>query len=280
MRQYELTYLISDNVPESEMNKVTGKVTGYIASGNGKLLKEEIWGRRKLAYPIQKLEFATYVTVNFEMPSEAIKEFEHNIKMTGKIVRHLLIVKDFGTEALILTQEDIAESEEIKEAIGGEKAFEAVEGETEESKELMAVRGEKEEQEADQPEMDHSMPAGRQEPNEPLTEQKPKEIDKAKEKIEEKLSEMDHGQNKPRKDQEQEQPIEKEKTKVKKETPKKETKEKTEEKIRPEADQPMAEKKDKKVKPEKKEKAKKEDSEADRLSKLDQELDDILGEDL
>ena len=102
MRQYELTYLISDNVPESELNKVTGKVGGYIKDADGKSLKEEIWGRRKLAYPIQKLDFATYITVNFEMPSDKAKEFEHNIIMTGKIIRHLMVVKNFGKEKLIL----------------------------------------------------------------------------------------------------------------------------------------------------------------------------------
>ena len=66
MRKYELTYLISDNVPESDLNKVTGKINGYVTSLTGKILKEEIWGRRKLAYPIKKQDFATYVTINFE----------------------------------------------------------------------------------------------------------------------------------------------------------------------------------------------------------------------
>ena len=94
MRQYELTYLISDNVPESDLNKVTGKVGGYVTSGSGKILKEEIWGRRKLAYPIKKQDFATYVTLNFEMPAEKVNEFEHNIFMSSKIVRHLMIVQD------------------------------------------------------------------------------------------------------------------------------------------------------------------------------------------
>lgn len=144
MREYELTYLISDNVPESELNKVTGKVGGYITGLDGKILKEEIWGRRKLAYPIKKQEFATYVTVNFNLPAEKAHEFERNIILTSKIVRHLLIVKDFGEEKLTLTADDIAKAEEIKEVIGSEKSFEAIEGETEESKDLMAIRGNEE----------------------------------------------------------------------------------------------------------------------------------------
>ena len=207
MRQYELTYLISDNVPESELNKVTGKVGGYITAGEGKILKEEIWGRRKLAYPIQKQEFATYVTVNFNLPAEKAHEFERNIILTSKIVRHLLIVKDFGEEKLTLTAEDIAETKEIEEVVGGEKAFEAVEGEKEESKDLMAVREKAEEEKVEEIKVE-----------EPKEETAPEiKIDKPKEK-EKKVT--------------------------------------------------------KKVAPKKKE------EEADRLSKLDKELDEILGEEL
>lgn len=234
MRQYELTYLISDNVPEADLNKVTGKVGGYVKDCGGELLKEEIWGRRKLAYPIGKLEFATYVTLNFNLPSDKAKEFEHNIVMTGKIVRHLIIVKDFGTEELTLTSEDIAETKEIKEVIGGEKSFEVIEGETEESKDLMSVRSDKEET---SPKMDH-------EQNKPLNEDEKTENVASDEIVQgAPVSEGMRGSE-----------------------PEVEIKEP---------------KKEKKAKPAPVKKPKKdENNEADRLSKLDKELDDILGEEL
>lgn len=224
MRKYELTYLISDNVPESELNKVTGKINGYVDSLGGKILKEEIWGRRKLAYPIKKLDFATYVTINFDLPPENAIELEKNIGLSSKIVRHLMIVKDFGEEALSLTAEEIADTASIEEVIGGEKSFEAVEGEKEESKDLMSVR-EKEEKEE-----------GPAEKIAPVT------IEKTKEIIPEEKIEIVKKEEKP-------------------ETTKAETK-----KASP---APKAKTKEKKV-----------ENEADRLSKLDKELDDILGEDL
>ena len=223
MREYELTYLISDNVPETELNKVTGKVGGYIASSGGKVLKEEIWGRRKLAYPIQKQEFATYVTINFELPADKAHEFEHNIIMTSKIVRHLMIVRDFGEEVMTLTAEDIAGTAEIEKVVGGEKSFEAIEGETEESKDLMAVRGDAEKaEETEEVAEEESAPEADQETidevkEESTTEEKPAKAAKKAEKAEKKPA-------------------------IKKE--------------------------------------KKKDTEADRLKKLDEELDDILGEDL
>ena len=147
MRKYELTYLISDNVPESDLNKVTGKINGYVTSLTGKILKEEIWGRRKLAYPIKKQDFATYVTINFEIPADKANELEKNIFLSSKIIRHLMILKDFGDEELTLKADEIVNTEEIESVIGGEKSFEAIEGETEESKDLMAVREKDEEEE-------------------------------------------------------------------------------------------------------------------------------------
>lgn len=209
MRQYELTYLISDNVSESDLNKVTGKVGGFITNLGGKVLKEEIWGRRKLAYPIVKQEFATYVTVNFQLPSEKASELERDIKLSSKIIRHLMIVTDYGAEELTLTQEDIAQTQAIEEVVGGEKSFEAVIGETEESKDLMAKREEVKE-----------------------------EPTQSEEKIEKEVKE--------------------------------EKKEKAEKKELPE----------KKVEKKATKKEAKKEDEADRLSKLDKELDDILGEDL
>ncbi|MEI6498937.1 MAG: 30S ribosomal protein S6 [bacterium] len=145
MRQYELTYLISDVVPESDLNKITGKIGGYISAIKGSIEKEEIWGRRKLAYPIKKQEFATYVTINFSVAPEFTAELEREIRLTNEVLRHLLIVKEYEKEELTLTADEIAENSAVQEVVGSEKSFEAIEGETEASKNLMAVREEVEE---------------------------------------------------------------------------------------------------------------------------------------
>lgn len=238
MRQYEITYLISDLVPESDLNKVTGKVGGYVSATNGKILKEEIWGRRKLAYPIGKQDFATYVTVNFEIPAEKAREFERNIFLTGKIIRHLMIVTDYGAEELSLSKDELVKTEEIEKVIGGERSFEAVEGETEESKGLMLKREE----------------VVSETPTEEIVEEEKKETPEISEEAKPKIT----------------------KKKVK-----------TEEKVEPvKEDEPsakavetVAEEKPKKEKKIKKVKEP-EHEEVDRLSKLDKELDDILGDDL
>lgn len=268
MRQYELTYLISDNVPEADLNKVTGKVGGYVTSLDGKILKEEIWGRRKLVYPIKKQGFATYVTLNISLPAEKANEFERNLFISSKIIRHLMIVQDYGSEELTLSAEDVAETEEITKVIGGEKSFEAVVGETEESKDLMSVRGEEAAPETDN------------EQNKPLKE----------EKIEEKIEEKEE---KAEAEEEKAKETEEEKTKEKKsaseiegesdstESDKSAVKEKVKSEKKPASKTaPTTSPKASVGVPTESVGKKKVEDEADRLSKLDKELDDILGDDL
>lgn len=224
MRQYELTYLVSDKVPEADLQKVTGTVAGYIAHDGGKLLKEEIWKRKKLAYPINKQDFATYVSINFELPAPKVNAFDRHIRLTREIIRHLLIVKDLGSEKLTLTQDEIVATEDIEAVVGGEKAFEAVEGETEESRDLQAIREKEDEKEEQVEEV--------------------KETEEPKEETPE----------------------------VKEEITEEQETEKTEKVAEPE------EKKETK-KPRAK-KAEKGENEADRLAKLDEELDNILKDEL
>jgi small subunit ribosomal protein S6 len=212
-------------VQESDLNKVTGKVSGVIGELGGKVDKEEIWGRRKLAYPIQKQDFATYVTLNFDLPSLKVIEFERDIKHTEGMLRHLLIVKDMGSEEITLTAAEIADLNEIGAVTGGEKSFEAIVGETEESKSLMAKREEEKE------------PAS----NKPVESVKEETVIAEEPKVEKAKT------DKKAKVENAEEP----KTEKVKETAKKSTK-----------------------------KAAKEENEVERLSKLNDELDDILKDEL
>ena len=150
MRKYELTYLVSDEVREGDLNKVTGSVNGFVTGLGGKIVKEDIWGRRKLAYPIKKADFATYVTLFFDLPADKAFELDRDIRQTTAIMRHLTIIKEHGHEAITLSASEIAEAAEIEEVVGGEKSFEAIEGQTEESFNLMAKREDKDDEEVEE----------------------------------------------------------------------------------------------------------------------------------
>lgn len=239
LRKYELTYLVSDEVREGDLNKVTGAVNGFVTGLGGKIVKEDIWGRRKLAYPIKKQDFATYVTLYFDMPADKCFELDRDIRQTTAIMRHLTIVREHGHEAITLTAEEIAETSEIEEVVGGDKSFEAVEGMTEESRDLMAKREDKDEPEE-------------------LKVQSEKL--KADEEATEEESEVES--------EELEAETETPKPSSTEEAPEKPAEKKTEKK--PKAEKPKVEKK----------KVEKSEGEAERLSKLNDELDDILKDEL
>ncbi|MEI8061566.1 MAG: 30S ribosomal protein S6 [Candidatus Berkelbacteria bacterium] len=140
MREYELTYLVSDDVAEADLKKITDKVNGFIVSDGGKVTKEESWGRRKLAYPILKLNFATYITVWFETEATKLAQLDHELRVFPQVIRHLTTLKVEKSEVLKVTREDVVGSSAVEEVLG-ERSFEVVEGETEGSKDLMSVRG-------------------------------------------------------------------------------------------------------------------------------------------
>ena len=257
MREYELTYLVSDEVLEKDHKIITDRVAGIISDEGGKVSKEETWGRRKLTYPIKKQNFATYVTVWFRLPKEKIGDIEHELQVHPQIIRHLIVVKvaksdpsrlarrswlgqaqtEAEAEELVVTKEDIVGTQDVEKVIG-EKSFEQIEGQKDKSYDLMAKR------EIAQPEETEKLKnlktkkqRKEKEDIEPEVEKKAKKIIK-KEVITEKPVEI--------------------KTEAKIEPPI--------EKPRPKADQPVAEKEEKK------------DDEADRIKKLDEKLDEILKE--
>ncbi|OIN89177.1 30S ribosomal protein S6 [Candidatus Berkelbacteria bacterium CG_4_9_14_0_2_um_filter_42_30] len=257
MREYELTYLVSDEVLEKDLDKVTEKVTGIIENEGGKAKKEEAWGRRKLTYPIKKQNFATYVTVWFELPKEKIADIEHELRVHPQIIRHLITLKVEKGKELVVSKEDIVDTGDVK-AILGKKSFEMVEGKTEESRDLMAKR-EKE------------------------GEEKPEEI-KEKKKVEEKVGKKE----KPvieEKEKKIEEIIEEKPKKVRKvKKAEKEVKVEesiVEEKVKEIKEEPIKEKiAEEKPGEDEADPSRQGEDEADRRKKLDEKLDELLKDDL
>jgi small subunit ribosomal protein S6 len=90
MRHYEIVFIVhpdqSEQVPamvERYRTLVTGK--------NGHIHRLEDWGRRQMAYPIQKIHKAHYVLMNIEADQETLDELEHAFKFNDAVLRHLII---------------------------------------------------------------------------------------------------------------------------------------------------------------------------------------------
>tara|TARA_Y100001936_G_scaffold126150_1_gene123517 strand:+ start:417 stop:824 length:408 start_codon:yes stop_codon:yes gene_type:complete len=90
MRHYEVVFLVhpdqSDQVPA-----MIKKYTGIITSGGGKIHREEDWGRRQLAYPINKIHKAHYILMNIECGKEVIEELSSNFKFNDAVLRNMVL---------------------------------------------------------------------------------------------------------------------------------------------------------------------------------------------
>ena len=91
MNTYETLFIIQPDLEESEINKTIDIVQELITSGGGNILKLEKWGKRQLAYMIQKKREGYYVLIYFEAPTTLIAELQRRYKLTDTIMRYLVI---------------------------------------------------------------------------------------------------------------------------------------------------------------------------------------------
>jgi len=94
MRQYETVFLISPNLSEEETEGLIHQMEEVVSKKKGKLIKKDEWGKRKLAYPIQKCEEAYYVLFHYEGKSEIPDELERRFKQSDTIIRYLTVKKE------------------------------------------------------------------------------------------------------------------------------------------------------------------------------------------
>jgi len=90
LKSYELLYIVHPDL-EGTIEKVMDKVAGFITKADGKVLSQEDWGKRKLAYMISKNDFGVYVLVNFTIESVLLKEVERNMRLSEEIMRSLIV---------------------------------------------------------------------------------------------------------------------------------------------------------------------------------------------
>ena len=91
MRRYELMLVFRPDAPDERTQAVVERVTRMIAGDGGQIVKVQPWGRRRLAYPIDRHREGQYHIVVFEAPSTTIGEIERSLLITEEVLRHLVI---------------------------------------------------------------------------------------------------------------------------------------------------------------------------------------------
>ncbi|SDY30399.1 30S ribosomal protein S6 [Nitrosomonas sp. Nm33] len=115
MRHYEIVFIVHPDQSE-QVPAMIKRYRGIVTARDGKIHRVEDWGRRQLAYLIQKVHKAHYVLMNIECNQETLDELEHSFKFNDAVLRHLTIkMNQAVTTPSIMMQEDKAKSSTTSE---------------------------------------------------------------------------------------------------------------------------------------------------------------------
>ncbi len=90
MRRYELMLVIRPDVADDKIQGIVDRTTRQIVTAGGQIVKVAPWGRRRLAYPIDRHRDGSYQIILFEAPSDTIIDLEHSLLITEEVLRHLI----------------------------------------------------------------------------------------------------------------------------------------------------------------------------------------------
>lgn len=93
MNNYELMFII-DPILEDDKKEATIETVKEIIGAAGEVGKVDVWGMRKLAYPIQKKNEGYYVVVEFTAQTDLPKELDRRLRISDNVMRHIIINKD------------------------------------------------------------------------------------------------------------------------------------------------------------------------------------------
>ena len=128
MRHYEIVFMVHPDQSE-QVPAMIQRYSDIVTNAEGKIHRLEDWGRRQLAYPINKLHKAHYVLINIEAPQAAIDELETSFRYNDVVIRNMIMrTKDAVTEAsaMAVAKEDRRdERREVKKEVTEAPATEA-----------------------------------------------------------------------------------------------------------------------------------------------------------
>ncbi len=90
MREYELIFIVHPDLETAAFDEVVEKVQGWITEEGGEISKVDVWGKRKMAYPIRKKEEGQYVLLETKMPPTSILNLERNLRLLEPVMRFLV----------------------------------------------------------------------------------------------------------------------------------------------------------------------------------------------
>jgi small subunit ribosomal protein S6 len=123
MRRYELMLILRPDVADDKAQAVIDRTTRQVSAGGGQIVKVAPWGRRRLAYQIDRFREGSYHIVLFEAPAGALAELERGLQITEEVLRHLVTrverpskaVRPDGSDEELVDDTDLPSAEDEDE---------------------------------------------------------------------------------------------------------------------------------------------------------------------
>ena len=90
MRNYELVCIVQPDLDETAFKGAVERVQGWVTESGGSVDKVDVWGRRRLAFPIRKQRDGQYVLMNVSLDPKSTSGLERNIRYLETVLRHML----------------------------------------------------------------------------------------------------------------------------------------------------------------------------------------------
>lgn len=113
MRHYEIVFIVHPDQSE-QVPAMIERYRAQITGNGGNIHRLEDWGRRQLAYPINKIHKAHYILMNIECSQEVLAELEHGFKFNDAVLRHLTI----ATKTAVTAPSPMMKEEKSKTIVG------------------------------------------------------------------------------------------------------------------------------------------------------------------
>ena len=91
MRDYELLVVLDPNLDEAAIDALNARIQTMSTQRGGTIENVDVWGRRRLAYPIGRYRDGVYILYRMQLPPNAAAEIERALKLTESVIRHLLV---------------------------------------------------------------------------------------------------------------------------------------------------------------------------------------------
>ena len=94
MKTYETLFIVQPNATDDEVQSVATAVETLVTQDGGAVAVKDIWGKRRLAYEVNRFNEGIYILMRFQSPGESVKKLESHFKLNDDVIRYLVIAFD------------------------------------------------------------------------------------------------------------------------------------------------------------------------------------------